>query len=430
MSEKKLATRLTDFLREIYSCVHCGYCLEACPARDASYFDVYGSRGKMQLFKSLLEGKTGISKDFADRIFNCALCGWCTYKCPEELPTTDIFVAARHECVSKGIRFMTIEAARKYLLKNQNPFGASDSERIEWSKGLNLKRSGEIALFASCMNPLMGYTELINVLGIPFEKLVELFKSLEEMELDRFVREIAGIVNPNEYYQEVLRRAVKILRFIGIEPAYLHEDEPCCGKPLHTYGYLEDFVKQAEYTAKMLKERGIKTLILLNPVCLYVFRVLYPKFLGNFDIDSKHISEILAENLDKWSNRAAFRNPVKVTYHDPCYLTRYLDVIEAPRIVINSIRGVELVEPEYTKKETYCDGGGGVEVTHPEAAVKMAARRARMLLETGARKIVTACPACVAMIRVGLRAINAPEDIEVIDLVDLVYEALIQNMEL
>ncbi len=55
-------------------------------------------------------------------------------------------------------------------------------------------------------------------------------------------------------------------------------------------------------------------------------------------------------------------------YHDPCQLSRYLQIIEEPREIIKSIDGVELVEldPEQCGKWSTCCGGGGLEATHPE----------------------------------------------------------------
>lgn len=416
---------LIDFSREIYSCVHCGYCLDSCPTRDASHFDIYGSRGKMIVFKALLEGFLDMDDSFADRVLNCALCRWCAHKCPEEIPTTDVFVAARHEIVKKGWALEPVKKSVEYVLNKENPFGAPPSEKAAWSKGMNLRKKGETLLFASCMNTLIGYVELIHKTGLSFDSLVKMFDRLEKLKMDGIIRRtVAGLFDPNKRYHKVLRDAVKLLRTIGVDPAYMGDEEPCCGKPLHTYGYLDEFEEHAKAVAKLLKEREVKKMIILNPICTYTFRVLYPKFLGDFDLEVKHISEVLADNLDKWTGRASLDKSTKVVYHDPCYMSRYMDVIEPPRTVLKSIDGVELVEPVQTGKNTYCTGDGGIEVTHPEAAKRIALKRTRMLLESGAEKIVTTCPACIAMLNLGLRLMKIEDKVEVLDLVELVARSL------
>ncbi len=425
MNNTRAFRTLQEFVKEIYSCVHCGYCLDSCPTRDANYFDVYGSRGKMLIFKALLENMLRVDEDFADRIFNCALCNWCAYKCPEELPTTEIFAAARYEAARRGLTPDTVKKSVKYVIERDNPFGAPVSERTAWSKGLNLKKRGESVLFASCMNTLMGYVELIHKMGASFDSIVKMFDKFEKIKLEGIFRRAASrLFDPNKRYHETLRKSVEILNMLGIEPAYWGEEEPCCGKPLHTYGYLDKFEEHARNVAELFRNNGVKRLIILNPICTYTFRVLYPKFLGNFDIEVKHISEILAENLDKWADKAVLKRPIKITYHDPCYMARYMDIIEPPRTVMKNIKGVELVEPARYGKNTYCTGDGGIEVTHPESAAKIALKRTRMLLETGAEKIVTTCPACIAMINLGLRLTGSQNRVETLDLIDLVYEAL------
>ena len=112
--------------------------------------------------------------------------------------------------------------------------------------------------------------------------------------------------------------------------------------------------------------------------------------------------------------------PVKVTYHDPCQLGRFLGVTAAPREILNAIEGVELVEPEHTKGEmsTCCGGGAGFETVFPELSEILAANRARELVETGANVIVTQCPGCIAQLVDGLKQISRP-DIMVLDLAEI-----------
>jgi Fe-S oxidoreductase len=397
-----------------------------CPSRDADYFDAYGSRGRIQILKATLEGKIELNKEFADIFFNCALCAWCTYKCPIGIKTTDLFLAARNKVVKRGLAPKISQKVIQYIIRRGNPFGEPLSSKISWAKGLDLRKSGDTLLFASCMNTLMGHQELIHNTGISLYKIVNIFETMEKLRIDTLIRSVVNIVlNPNKKYGETLRRGVKILRMLGIEPAYLYEDEPCCGKPFHTYGFMNEFEQHARKVAALFKEKNIKRIIVLNPVCLYTFKVLYPQFVEDFNnIDVKHISEIIAENLDKWADRAFFNTLTRVTYHDPCYMSRYMDLTQPPRTVMTSIRNIKLIEPRFAGKDTYCTGDGGIEITHPTSASKMALTRVRMLLETNPDKIVTACPACITMIKLGIKLLESKNRVKVIDLIDLIYEAI------
>jgi Fe-S oxidoreductase len=115
---------------------------------------------------------------------------------------------------------------------------------------------------------------------------------------------------------------------------------------------------------------------------------------------------------------------VKVTYHDPCQLSRYLQIIDEPREIINSIEGVEFVEPDQEQcgKWSTCCGGGGLEATHPELSERVGMRRVEQLLETGASVILSNCPACDMQLAKTLRKMDA--DVRVIDLMKFLDEAL------
>ena len=84
---------------------------------------------------------------------------------------------------------------------------------------------------------------------------------------------------------------------------------------------------------------------------------------------------------------------VKVTYHDPCHLSRAAGVYDDPREIIKAIPGVELVEMETNREAAMCCGaGGGLRSYDPDLAKKMAADRVKSAVDIDAEIIATACP--------------------------------------
>ncbi len=159
------------------------------------------------------------------------------------------------------------------------------------------------------------------------------------------------------------------------------------------------------------------------PSCTYARRDLLPGAVTGWDIEVKHFSETVLAALG--SRELRFPDRVKVTYHDPCQMSRYLDLVEAPRRIIGAIRGMELVEPPLTKGRwaTCCGGGGGFEAVFPELSQMLAVNRARELADTGAEIIVTQCPGCIMQLRSGLKALGK-EQVRVIDLAEVLATAL------
>ncbi|GAI09777.1 unnamed protein product, partial [marine sediment metagenome] len=125
------------------------------------------------------------------------------------------------------------------------------------------------------------------------------------------------------------------------------------------------------------------------------------------------------------SGELRFPEEVKVTYHDPCQLARYLEVIEEPRQILRAIKGIKLVEPEWTKGEwtTCCGGGGGFEAVFPELSQMLAVNRVRELLETGTQIIVTQCPGCIMQLKDGLKQLKT-DGVKVLDLAQIVAMAM------
>jgi len=104
---------------------------------------------------------------------------------------------------------------------------------------------------------------------------------------------------------------------------------------------------------------------------------------------------------------------------------RYLELVEEPRQILRAIKGIELVEPEWTRGEwaTCCGGGGGFEAVFPELSEILAVNRTKELLETGAEIIVTNCPGCIMQLKAGLKELKN-STVEVLDLAQVVALAM------
>ncbi|MCD6513784.1 MAG: (Fe-S)-binding protein [Candidatus Odinarchaeota archaeon] len=316
--------------------------------------------------------------------------------------------------------------ARKHYLEYENPFGAPKEERFHWVTDYDLPRRHETIFFASCMNPLMGYAEsllkyekTLSKLGIGMDKMIALGKIAQKLKLDKIMSSIKSL---NKEYGATLAHAIELLKEMGIEFGFLYEEEPCCGGGLHTYGFLEDFAERAKSVYQFLKDRGVKRIITINPVCGAIFKHYYPEYVEGFDIEVKHITEIIFEYMQKNDIRLKDSKERTVVFHDPCYLARYMNITEEPREILKRIDGLKLVEPVNNRLATKCDGGGGVEVVYPKLARRIAVDRYQELVDTGADLVVTACAPCVMMLRIGRDLLGRNE--EIMDIVDVVYYAM------
>ncbi|MHB9095013.1 MAG: (Fe-S)-binding protein [Eubacteriales bacterium] len=118
--------------------------------------------------------------------------------------------------------------------------------------------------------------------------------------------------------------------------------------------------------------------------------------------------------------------PLKVTYHDPCHLGRHNKIYEAPRRVLQSIPGIELVEMDRIRQNSRCCGmGGGLKMGFPQIQLKMSAERIKEAESTRATDVTTPCPTCYLGLQDGIT--EAKSDMRVRHLIELVSISVYKN---
>jgi heterodisulfide reductase subunit B len=312
------------------------------------------------------------------------------------------------------------------ILTKQNILGVSKEQGAKWSRGLDLTAQAETILFAGCgyqfspqLETLMSLIRNIDKSVIGAELPLRFARFQKKLGLNLPILYSIIFSHKTENGVRPLEAAVKVLRKLGIEPGYLAENEPCCGAPLYQSGLQMKFAENARRAHQTLKSAGVKKIISIVPYCTHALQKLFPLYVKDFDVEVRHFLEVVDEKLP--SLKLRFPRQVRATYHDPCQLVRYLQLIDEPRRILNAIEGIELVETAWTKGEwaTCCGGGGGFETVFPELSQVLAVNRVQELLETKPDIIVTHCPGCVMQIKDGLRQLKV-EGVEVLDLAEVV----------
>jgi Fe-S oxidoreductase len=316
------------------------------------------------------------------------------------------------------------------IISKQNVLGASKQAGAKWAKDLMLPKTAETIFFAGC-----GYQYSTGI-----ESMISFIRKMDKSQIGAEVPmsfvslkkktgvDLAGayrklLVRDSDSDGQPLRDAVKVLRKLGVEFGYLMDEEPCCGGLLHYIGLEREFARNSQSLYDKLKSRGVKRVISIVPSCTFTIRDLIPKFVEGYDLEVKHFLEVVLEGIQ--SIKLQFPREVKVVYHDPCQLSRYLGLIEEPRQILRAIKGIELVETDWTNRKwaTCCGGGGGFEVVFPELSEILAVNRTKELIETGAQIIVTHCPGCIIQLKSGLKKLKI-DDVEILDIAQVISMAI------
>ena len=93
---------------------------------------------------------------------------------------------------------------------------------------------------------------------------------------------------------------------------------------------------------------------------------------------------------------------MRLAYHDACHLAHAQHVRAQPRDLLTGIPELELLEPR--EWELCCGSAGIYNLTQPEAAAQLGARKAENLRATGAEAIAAANPGCAIQIGAYLEA--------------------------
>lgn len=225
------------------------------------------------------------------------------------------------------------------------------------------------------------------------------------------------------FLMETIRSLEKITRHMGEKLQIIDENEACCGSVLFLTGQTEEAFANREKVLGMLKEKNVKNLISVCPGCTRAFKEYYMPMDGSPLKRVQHITEFLADNLDKLDFKDG--NGCTITYHDPCHLARHMDVIEQPRKIIEALLGVKIREMKANRYDTFCCGsGGGMRAYNRELADHTSSLRLLEAKATGAEYLVTSCPFCERSFRSAQEVDEKVRDIKVINLLDLLCTLL------
>jgi fumarate reductase (CoM/CoB) subunit B len=379
-----------DFIK-VAGCIECWSCLLVCPAVKVAWSEMAGPGLMVALAQSAynpLNEHDVLPIAFAQGLYSCTTCKKCSEVCPEGI--------AIPEVVFEKMRYLA---------------------------------------FTRGMGPLPGHMipkELIEKTGrsvakkdVPFLESIqfEVFKPSEKA-VDR-VGYFTGCL-ADYRLQSVAKATVDILVRLGVE-VVIPKDQVCCGSPMIRIGVwnlLEDLVKK---NVAAFERFGVKTIVTPCAGCSLTLKTNYPgyvkKFLGRempFKVYhlSEYIVDVLRQELPKLKLK---KMKLRVTWHDPCHLSRGQGVYKQPRELLTSIPGVQLIEMKGA--DQCCGAGGGVRSGKRELSELIRADKVKMILETGAEAVVTECPFCVIQLRDALDEVGR-NDVKVFYLEELIKEAI------
>ncbi len=408
--------------KEAGKCILCGACQSVCPVYAEVLDESNVARGRMALFKTVLAGDLA-ETDRLDRILStCIGCKACSTQCPAGSEADFANLAAKlHLRHSKGLpgyqKFLSRQIFSRSKLRAVSArvldfLGRTIYAPLSHRRGLQSR---------------LPYVRNGKGRFIP-RQTVPSFQ--QRPPLPPVTGEIKGKVTlfygcaVDTLYPQWGEEAVTLLHQAGIE-VEIPDGQNCCGAPLLFMGDRDGAEKMVEQNLAALNPSDAEVVLTLCATCGSTLKGLYPRLFPG------KASETLAGRVmdfqEYWIHKGLLIPSIKestntpslrVTYHDPCHLSRGMGVREAPRKILQHLPGIEYVEME--DADRCCGGGGLFSLAHYDLSLKIGQHKVDRIVESGADVVATACPSCQLQLEDLLR--RAGSNIQVVHLCELLYD--------
>ncbi|CAN5253836.1 heterodisulfide reductase-related iron-sulfur binding cluster [soil metagenome] len=408
---------LADASAGLDACVHCGFCLQACPTYLELEDENDSPRGRLVLMRAIVEGTLPLDDpDVRTHIDRCLGCRACETACPSGVPYGHLLEATRATLTATQ---PNAPIARLILFV----FARRSLTRMAMLGG-RLTRALRLSKLLAHVPGRLGFAMAM----------------LESTRSPLHARRYASVSDASRGTVALLTGCVMEGLFTDTNRAtertlerndYALVDAPrqgCCGA-LHAHA------GDAE-TARTLARANIAAF----EACGAEFIAVNAAGCGAI---MKEYGELLARD-DAWRERAIAMSsrvrdvsellamagprpggslPLRITYDAPCHLLHAQRIASPPLMVLAAIPELELVP--LAGSEHCCGSAGIYNLVEPETSDRVLEPKLRNIADTGAAYVATGNPGCMMQIGAGmLQAGIGARTIHPVDLLDASYALL------
>lgn len=430
---------MTHLLRELkrqeeklFNCVHCGFCLPACPTYTRLGDEADSPRGRLHFMRAVVEGRIDPgSEAFNHHLDRCLGCRACESVCPSGVEYGRLLEGARQVgAKAGGTTFLT----RALPAVMSNPALLSPLMLLTRA----LRASGLPVLIAG--RPSNGSLSAQVRLGMGMIAATATPRVLSEggggkrhpspppgQEAARAaLRPVSQRTLGGEsrtalllgcVQEGLMSRVNRATRRVLEANGYLIVDvdgQGCCGA-IHSHtGDLNGARALARANIESFEAADVEVLAVNAAGCGATMKE-YPHLLED-DPDFHERAQTLAARIRDVSEllagpelRVGARLPLTVTYDAPCHLLHAQRISQEPITVLEAIPGLELVP---LKSSDECCGGAGIYgITHSDLGGRIGKDKVDAILATGAGAVATGNPGCMMQIGAGLRMVGSAVDV-------------------
>jgi glycolate oxidase iron-sulfur subunit len=424
------AERLRGVIKD---CVHCGFCLPACPTYQLWAEEMDSPRGRIHLVGQILEGAE-LTPAAAEHFDRCLGCMACMTACPSGVQYDQLIEAAR--VWTEDARAEPVPAvpdvpdvpagARRAARLRERAERAAIFALFPYPRRLRamigplraaqrtgLDRKLARSRLPGRVSPTLGAAMRLGASGAgrlapPPSAGVRLPERVAARGPRRaVVGMLTGCVQ-SVFFPQVNAATARVLAMEGCD-VIIPRGQGCCGALSMHAGREAEAMAFARQTIETFEQAGVDAIVVNSAGCGSAMKE-YERLLGRDGLDPgwagraaalsarvRDLSEFLAD-----LGPVAPRHPLPVTaaYHDACHLAHAQRITRQPRELLRAIPELRLVE--LADAGTCCGSAGVYNLLQPEAAGELGARKAQSVLDAGAPLLISANPGCSLQIAAAL----------------------------
>ncbi len=387
-------------LVDSYACTMCFRCQQVCPAYNTgkvlspAALEI-NKRYFLNYFgKNIANGESSPQPlvEFAispEAIWACTACGACIDICPvNNEPMRDILDIRRALVLNENAFPQQLQAAFRGMERNVNPWNIPPSERLKWAEGL-------------------------------------VVPTIDQNPTPDILWWVGCAPATDSRAQKVARSFATILNKAQVNFAVLGKNEQCTGDSARRAGNEYLFNEMATANVEILNTVAPKRIVTTCPHCLHTLKNEYPAFGGHYDIihHTQLIHELISSGKLELTAQFKGANLSRLTYHDPCYLSRHNHILDAPRKDLDLL-GLSLTELPRHRLKSFCCGAGGAQMWKEEEHgwERINMNRFKEAESITADILAVGCPFCMIMLTDARKA--AHSEMQVLDIAELVASQL------
>jgi glycolate oxidase iron-sulfur subunit len=391
----------------IDDCVHCGFCLPACPTYVLWGEEMDSPRGRIYMIKKASEGQAPLDAHFRTHMDNCLGCMACMTACPSGVEYNKLIEPTRAQIERHLPRSAGDRLFRKLLFATfPYPWrlrALALPLRVYQKSGLQplIHKMGILKLLPKRMAAMEAL--LPAVPKRVFGKLPVAIRPSGSPR--RRVGMLSGCVQ-QVFFPHVNAATARVLAAEGCE-VVIPREQPCCGALMLHSGMEADAITLAKRMIAAFEAAEVDTIVINSAGCGSTMKEYGhllrddPAFSDRakaFSAKCRDIAELLCE-LEPQAPRRPLK--LRIAYHDACHLQHAQGVRTQPRKLLAGIPELEVAEiPE----SSLCCGSAGVyNLLEPDTAAQLGDRKVDNLLTTEAQAVLSANPGCLLQLMSGLR---------------------------